>query len=808
MGKKRKKLIAIMITILITVLGGLSYPIRANANSVYQASDALSYASNHWNDGVGLCAEFVSNCLNAGGISPWSISCTALRTQLLNSGLGTEYELKLENDMSIKASDYTGKLEAGDVVFYYCPGCTDGKPYIHAVLCNGMDSNGYMRAYSHNNANSGQSKYKYSTDCYACGTEISKAVVYHFNTFYNPQGDVDCIIGGEGTVSVRGWAFDKDNVDAELEIHVYVDGVGYGFHANKERTDVGAVYPGVGDYHGFERELVVDARGETKVDIFAINVGGGTNVLIGSKTVTIKKPYEINFDVTDVSVKSGETTVVNMDFAGDNIYTMSYEIADSEICSVEWGSVNWSTGKTSLVIKGKKEGETEIVVRMLDTERNILFQNYFKVTTLVSKGTVEISKDSISLNTLGNTTESVVLKWSDCENAVQVLPFHTGDVEAVEVSYENVTTNSLSIVYTAKEEGTVAGTYKIVDAYGNELGKATIKINVVEKVIIDEVGNRIPDIVVPSEKPELELPEIDWDETKKPEIEETETEETETEESETEESETDNGSSESDILEGWVNEDGYDYWYEDGIKQGLEGRGKEIFDPQSNAWYWLDAVQQGKIAKSKDVYQESWAGIFADRENGTGKWVRYDSNGHMVKGWNEKDGKCYYFDLETGAMVKGIVSIDGEKYYFDRNTGEMQNPETLNGWYRENGRDYWYENGVRQGYDPNNSEYRGKEIYDPESAAWYWLDNVQQGAKAVNKDVYQESWAGEFADREDGTGKWVRYDSNGYMIKGWDEQNGNTYYFDLTTGAMVKGSIVIDGITYKFNEFTGILESD
>ena len=34
--------------------------------------------------------------------------------------------------------------------------------------------------------------------------------------------------------------------------------------------------------------------------------------------------------------------------------------------------------------------------------------------------------------------------------------------------------------------------------------------------------------------------------------------------------------------------------------------------------------------------------------------------------------------------------------------------------------------GKRQGYDPNNAAYRGKEIYDPASNAWYWLDNVQQ----------------------------------------------------------------------------------
>ena len=59
---------------------------------------------------------------------------------------------------------------------------------------------------------------------------------------------------------------------------------------------------------------------------------------------------------------------------------------------------------------------------------------------------------------------------------------------------------------------------------------------------------------------------------------------------------------------------------------------------------------------------------------------------------------------------------------------------TYTGWKTVNGKDYWYENGVKQG-----TTGRGKEIYDPDSDAWYWLDAKQGGAKAVNKDVYQKS---------------------------------------------------------------------
>ena len=244
---------------------------------------------------------------------------------------------------------------------------------------------------------------------------------------------------------------------------------------------------------------------------------------------------------------------------------------------------------------------------------------------------------------------------------------------------------------------------------------------------------------------------------------------------------------------GWVEENGKKYWYENGVKQGTTGRGKEIYDPDSDAWYWLDAVQGGAMTVSKDVYQESAAGQWADRPDGTGKWVRYDENGHMVKGWQTTDKGTYYFDLITGAMAKGAGDIDGVPCAFDEYTGIALDGQ----WLTINGADFWYEKGVRQGLDG-----RGKEIYDPASDAWYWLDAVDQGKKATSKDVYQESKAGQWADRADGTGKWVRYDAQGHMIKGWSADK--RYYFDPIYGTMAKGDAVIDGRTYHFDKNTGI----
>ncbi len=251
------------------------------------------------------------------------------------------------------------------------------------------------------------------------------------------------------------------------------------------------------------------------------------------------------------------------------------------------------------------------------------------------------------------------------------------------------------------------------------------------------------------------------------------------------------------------------YFYENGEMAAS----KEAF--VNGQWRWFDA--DGTMAVDKDVY-------LADG----GKWVRYNEKGEMIKGEDHRYGGWYYFDPTTGAMTKGPAiledgrqvyydaatgqmakgtqNINGQTYYFDEVDGHLVKGENSKVWVQIDGKDFWYEDWKRQGYDPADGSYRGKEIYDPTSDAWYWLDSVQQGAKAVSKDVYQESYSA-YPDREDGTGKWVRYDENGRMVKGWDNTEAGTYYFEEITGAMAKGHVTIEGREYYFDPVTGIRQN-
>lgn len=122
---------------------------------------------------------------------------------------------------------------------------------------------------------------------------------------HNPEGALDLLTGGTESVTVGGWVFDRDDLSANIRLDIYVGGdIGsghcYQVFADDERTDINVVHPGVGNYHGFYDTITVSETGVQPVYVYAINVGGGSNVLLGSETVTIREsvPGDIDGDGT------------------------------------------------------------------------------------------------------------------------------------------------------------------------------------------------------------------------------------------------------------------------------------------------------------------------------------------------------------------------------------------------------------------------------------------------------------------------------------------------------------------------------
>ncbi len=130
------------------------------ANDNYNYRNALAFAAKNWNSGKGLCAEFVSDCLKAGGIeSVYNTSADGLYHDLVDSKLGVSYKLKMTSQGSktryVMEDDNADIVKRGDPIFFYCNTC---KRHTHVVISNGFNADGYAVDYAHNNAHNGKSK--------------------------------------------------------------------------------------------------------------------------------------------------------------------------------------------------------------------------------------------------------------------------------------------------------------------------------------------------------------------------------------------------------------------------------------------------------------------------------------------------------------------------------------------------------------------------------------------------------------------------------------------------------------------------
>lgn len=144
----------------------------------YDPDAAVAYGRANWDTHIGLCAEFISNCLLAGGITEFTQSSTSIALQLLNSRLGFGQFITYDkSDHTIPMPEYA---RPGDIVQITCP--YEGT-MIHSLLMVGTSQRGRLKAVCHNFANNGEYEFKidYLNDpCYDCYTETVEVFFYHF----------------------------------------------------------------------------------------------------------------------------------------------------------------------------------------------------------------------------------------------------------------------------------------------------------------------------------------------------------------------------------------------------------------------------------------------------------------------------------------------------------------------------------------------------------------------------------------------------------------------------------------------------
>lgn len=118
-----------------------------------------------------------------------------------------------------------------------------------------------------------------------------------FNINAAPRGNVDALnCKSDNKNTIDGWAFDPNDPNASINVHVYVDGKGAAIEkADKPRPDVNKAY-GIGGNHGFSigiPQQAQDGRQHT-IQVYAIGLGVN-NPAWPQLNPMISPPSNINF---------------------------------------------------------------------------------------------------------------------------------------------------------------------------------------------------------------------------------------------------------------------------------------------------------------------------------------------------------------------------------------------------------------------------------------------------------------------------------------------------------------------------------
>lgn len=221
----------------------------------------------------------------------------------------------------------------------------------------------------------------------------------------------------------------------------------------------------------------------------------------------------------------------------------------------------------------------------------------------------------------------------------------------------------------------------------------------------------------------------------------------------------------AETLNGFVNEDGYTYYYENGEKH--------------KGWLTLEG---------KRYYFTKGAGIMCTGwlQNSKGDKRYFDkTTGVMTTGWvSYSSGKLRYFSKSNGIMATGWLKVGSNRYYLDKDTGyALTGFQKIGSYYR-----YFYSRSA--------------------ALARGWLTNSSGERRYFQTDSSKTKDGAMSTGFTEVDGKTYYFKaSNGKMITGWKTISGKQYYFD-NDGIMATGQITIEGKRYTFSSQGVLLEDN
>ncbi len=257
------------------------------------------------------------------------------------------------------------------------------------------------------------------------------------------------------------------------------------------------------------------------------------------------------------------------------------------------------------------------------------------------------------------------------------------------------------------------------------------------------------------------------------------------------------------VLNGFVEQSGATYYYENGVLiKGLARIGEDfyLFNTGSGRMYSDGTFWVG----------ENSCGV-------AGGWYAFGADGRMIRtGFVTAGENTYYY--QDGALVKGFTKIGGDYYFFNGGSGKMYRDTTL--WVGENGYGitggmYYFgadgkmavpdlENGRKAVVSENGKLYFTMDgarmtngLYELDGAYYYARSS---GELAVNQSAYAAT------DLLSGTG-WYAFGADGKLIlTGFAAGGGYTYYY--ADGVRAKGLTKIGDDYYFFNRGSGKMYQD
>ena len=179
------------------------------------------------------------------------------------------------------------------------------------------------------------------------------------------------------------------------------------------------------------------------------------------------------------------------------------------------------------------------------------------------------------------------------------------------------------------------------------------------------------------------------------------------------------------------------------------------------------------------------------------------------------DGNSYYFQKDTGQLVRDRFwsDDDGNWYYSDKEGKLLTGEQTIDGFDM-----YFYPDGVQA---------KGEIVtigIEP-----YYFDK-DSGHKVINTDItingktYHAEVNGLLIEteqklpqlplvsgghfQEDSSGNWYYYTATGEKLRGWQNVDGVTLYFDEEGRQAKDGERIIDGFHYYFSHYSGAVKTN